>query len=191
MPNGGSDCCGTCWFNRANGGQAGSSNHNREIPSYCEIRQLAIDNPFYTYCANHPYRMQDRFAIPIGPVSVYAGDGWSNERKVWIEAPDTEEIRQSLLSLLADIYDHHAHGGRPIARQSGVPSVMTSEGWQPTGEPAVEYPIGPSLTTTVIAQVAELHERRGLPYLDWLAANVDGSPGAMARDAAVQIRQQS
>ena len=41
MPNGGSDCCGTCWFNRSNGGRRGSANFNRDIPSYCEIRCLA------------------------------------------------------------------------------------------------------------------------------------------------------
>ena len=48
MPNGGTDCCGTCWFNRSLGGQRGSGNFNREIPSRCEIRDLDIPNPFYT-----------------------------------------------------------------------------------------------------------------------------------------------
>ena len=32
MPNGGSDCCGTCWFNRSLGGQRGSANFNRDTP---------------------------------------------------------------------------------------------------------------------------------------------------------------
>ena len=54
MPNGGSDCCGTCWFNRSLEGQRGSANFNDEIPSHCEIRDLDIPDPFYTYCANHP-----------------------------------------------------------------------------------------------------------------------------------------
>ena len=54
MPNGGSDCCGTCWFNRSLEGQRGSGNFNRETPSHCEIRDLDIPDPFYTYCANHP-----------------------------------------------------------------------------------------------------------------------------------------
>ena len=48
MPNGGSDCCGTCWFNRSLEGQRGSANCNREIPSHCEIRDLDIPDPFYT-----------------------------------------------------------------------------------------------------------------------------------------------
>ena len=43
MPNGGSDCCGTCWFNRANRGEMGSGNHDHSIPSHCEIRDLAIE----------------------------------------------------------------------------------------------------------------------------------------------------
>ena len=49
MPNGGSDCCGTCWFNRSLEGKRGSANFNREIPSRCEIRDLDIPDPFYTY----------------------------------------------------------------------------------------------------------------------------------------------
>ena len=48
MPNGGSDCCGACWFNRSNGGQLGSVNFKPDIPSFCEIRDLPIPNPFYT-----------------------------------------------------------------------------------------------------------------------------------------------
>ena len=67
MPNGGSDCCGTCWFNRSNSGQRGSVNFNRDIPSFCEIRDLAIPNPFYTYCANHAYRRSSRDPIPMQP----------------------------------------------------------------------------------------------------------------------------
>ena len=73
MPNGGSDCCGTCWFNRANGGRKGSGNHDRSIASHCEIRDLPIRDPFYTYCANHPYRPDQREPIPIGPVFVATG----------------------------------------------------------------------------------------------------------------------
>ena len=56
MPNGGSDCCGTCWFNRSLEGKRASANFNREIPSRCEIRDMGIPDPFYTYCANHRKR---------------------------------------------------------------------------------------------------------------------------------------
>ena len=42
MPNGGSDCCGTCWFNRSNSRERGAASFNREVPSYREIRQFAI-----------------------------------------------------------------------------------------------------------------------------------------------------
>ena len=97
MPNGGSDCCGACWFNRSNGGQRGSVNFKREIPSFCEIRDLAIPNPFYTYCANHPYRRPNRDPIPIGPVYVH---GDNDVREFWQPSPDTEEIRQHLLDLV-------------------------------------------------------------------------------------------
>lgn len=67
MPNGGSDCCGTCWFNRRNKGQAGYQ-HAFPGPTQCEIRSLEITSPFYTYCANHPHRRPERDEVPIGPV---------------------------------------------------------------------------------------------------------------------------
>ena len=117
MPNGGSDCCGTCWFNRANGGKAGSQNHDRSIPSYCEIRNLTIENPFYTYCGNHPYRRQERVPTPLGPVYVHAGD---SGRQIWVSAPDTEEVRRRLLDHLenlTELRDGYPFFGRPLARE--------------------------------------------------------------------------
>ena len=95
MPNGGSDCCGTCWFNRTNRGHRDWLEHQHEsIPPYCEIRDLALEDPFYTYCANHPHRRPDRDPIPIGPVV----HGW--DRELLQPSPDTPEIRQHLLDLL-------------------------------------------------------------------------------------------
>ena len=103
MPNGGSDCCGTCWFNRSNGGKRGSTNFNRTIPSFCEIRDLAIPNPFYTYCANHPHHRPNRDTIPIGPVYVGDADG---VRELWQPSPDTEDIRQHLLDIVRSPKEH-------------------------------------------------------------------------------------
>ena len=73
MPNGGSDCCGTCWFNRTNQGERGTQHRDESVPPYCEIRDLAIDDPFWTYCANHPHRRPERDPIPIGPVLASRG----------------------------------------------------------------------------------------------------------------------
>ena len=112
MPNGGSDCCGSCWFNRANDGQVGTSNHNHDIPSYCEIRQLEIERPFYTYCANHPYKRPERDLIPIGPVYVGVFDLKAfnqHRRDVWIPAPDDDAIREHLLHIVRDP-SQHQHG---------------------------------------------------------------------------------
>ena len=100
MPNGGSDCCGTCWHNRSLEGKRGGSNFNHDIASFCEIRELHIDDPFYTYCANHPAHRPNHDSIPIGPV--YVG----LERKVWKESPDTEEIRQHLLHIVRSPKEH-------------------------------------------------------------------------------------
>ena len=112
MPTGGSDCCGTCWFNRSLEGQRGSENFNREIPSRCEIRDLDIPDPGYTYCANHPYHRPGRDPIPIGPVYVhkFSGPSGEGEREEWQPSPDTEEIRQHLLDIVR-LPDEHADEG--------------------------------------------------------------------------------
>lgn len=97
MPNGGSDCCGTCWFNAKNKGVAGSVHASDPEPAFCTIRSLPIADPFYTYCGNHPHRRREPDPIPIGPV--FTGE----ERELWQPSPDTEEIRQHLLALLGQI----------------------------------------------------------------------------------------
>ena len=97
MPNGGSDCCGTCWFNSKNKGEAGYDHASDPERDSCTIRCLSIADPFYTYCGNHPHRRPERDPIPIGPV--FTGE----ERKFWQPSPDTEEIRQHLLALLDQI----------------------------------------------------------------------------------------
>ena len=148
MPNGGSDCCGTCWFNRANGGEPGSANHNREIPSYCEIRELEIPRPFYTYCANHPYHRPQRDPIPIGPVTVHEAESVESEpghdesrswREPWRQSPDTEIIRRHLLSLLEDS------------------SAVIDEGYHFFTRPAL---------WVALDQLIEFREQRAIPILE-------------------------
>jgi hypothetical protein len=97
MPNGGSDCCGTCWFNARNRGEAGYDRADEATPNYCTIRDLAIDDPFYTYCGNHPHRRPQRDPVPIGPVFRGAG------RLSWKPSPDSETIRRHLLDLLEQV----------------------------------------------------------------------------------------
>ena len=161
MPNGGSDCCGTCWFNRVNRG-------NRRVPRppdpdvqpYCEIRNIAIESPFYTYCANHPHRRPEKDPIPIGPVTQYAGDGFSNDREVWIPSPDSEEIRQHLLEFLEDFFAH-------VFR--------------------FRYPIDPDVGEVVIRQLGEFRERRAEEDIRWISENVPDPWGEAARTALSRI----
>lgn len=105
MPNGGSDCCGTCWFNARNKGKAGFNKAGGEEPSFCIIRGLAIEDPYYTYCGNHPHRRPQKDPIPIGPV--FTGDSFGN-REFWKPSPDTEEIRLHLIELLAGMEEQPA-----------------------------------------------------------------------------------
>jgi hypothetical protein len=100
MPNGGSDNCGTCWFNQRNNGEAGFCAES----GHCIIRGLTIEHPLWTYCNNHPKHRPQRDPIPIGPA--YASDDSvlnSYRRKVWQPSPDTEEIRLHLLEVLLQI----------------------------------------------------------------------------------------
>ncbi len=110
MPNGGSDCCATCWFNKKNKGEAGYAHTKDPGEDRCEIRDLVIPVPgaFFTYCANHPHHNPDRIRIPIGPVYTldedhHPGGFLPGPRKVWAESPDTEEIRRELICLLGAI----------------------------------------------------------------------------------------
>ena len=163
MPNGGSDCCGTCWFNRTNEGEAGyGKGGDGSKEPYCEIRNQAIEDPFYTYCANHPHRRPDRDRIPIGPILRFADDYSTNERKVWIKSPDTGEIRQHLLELLDEFF------------------TMVSED---------RYPIGPGIGEVVIRQLGEFREERALDRLRWIGKEVPGRWGESAREAVGRIEE--
>ena len=161
MPNGGSDCCGTCWFNRANGGEMGSYHHDHSIPSYCEVRDLVIEDPFYTYCSNHPYRMQRRVPVPLGPVYVHNDETWG--RDVWVHAPDTEEIRRQLLQLLEN------------------PSSVS--------DPYPFY--GDGLLRVVVDELERLREPCAIPILERVAEELRGQGEAWnnVRDAMARIRK--
>lgn len=177
MPNGGSDCCGTCWFNRANRGMAGPRKHDRSIPSYCEIRDVVVENPFYTYCANHPYRRPDRDPIPIGPILrpgnvtpetseiaptiMDTGTGYA-ARVVWKSSPDTEEIRRHLLHLLDDLEAQAA-----------------KDTYFPT----------PSMAAAVIWQLGEFREERAVAGLKRIIERYQERIVEDARTALSKIRQ--
>jgi len=61
MPNGGSDCCGECVFNRAIqelGSLHGKGESDHQVfwgRSYCTLRSVKITEPFWTYCANYSH----------------------------------------------------------------------------------------------------------------------------------------
>lgn len=122
MPNGGSDCCGTCWFNSKNKGKPGYDHSNVPGETRCVIRgNLLIEDPFWTYCVNHPHHNRNKVAVPIGAVYICDdpdkpirpgqryGYGDGHRRTVWVELPDTEEIREELVRLLDRIPETPRH----------------------------------------------------------------------------------
>lgn len=159
MPNGGSDCCGACWHNRVNEGKAGYERPGeaRGVKDYCEIRGLEIETAFYTYCANHPHHMPEGGNVPVGPV--FTGDSNGN-REIWVESPDTEEIRLGLLNML-----------------EGIEHVVSRD----------NYPFpSPSLTRILVGQLLRFGERRATPILERLS---EKHPAAtLFKDALDEIR---
>lgn len=150
MPNGGSDCCGTCWFNAKNKGEVGYAQAHDPEPDYCVIRQLPIEGAFWTYCANHPHHNPDKIDVPIGPAFKATSDpdddgtvGPMYERVVWQQSPDTEKVRDTLLALLHEIVES------PTAAYLGYPTM--------------------SFDDTVIWQLGEFQERRAIPDLQRIA----------------------
>ena len=135
MPNGGSDCCGTCWFNGANDGKQGYREGPRPEEIRCTIRGFGIENQFWTYCANHPHHNPGRIEVPIGPI--YVTDDYPNTRRVCKKSPDTEEIRSGLLDLIVHIEE----------------------------VPRVEYPTPTQLDEEIIKQLMEFREKRAVPAL--------------------------
>ena len=166
MPNGGSDCCGTCWYNRRNEGEKGYSRaDDRDLEAYCEIRHVLVENPFWTYCANHPHRKRpQRDPIPIGPIMRAGGGDYQSSgygREEWVPSPDSEEIRQHLLDLLDRLPSHIA---------------------------ADRYPARPGLAEVVVRQLGEFRERRAEKKIRWLSENLPESWAGVAREALANIR---
>jgi hypothetical protein len=171
MPNGGSDCCGTCWFNQRNKDEAGYDHSDDPEPNFCTIRGLAIENAFWTYCGNHPHHRPDRDRIPIGPVFVVGDGPGMYPREVWQPSPDSEEIRLHLLELLAELAEPPTE---PYSREAHV-------AW------------------LVIWQLGEFREARAIPGLtgiaDWVPDSSDTPVGGQrtgliesAREALEKIR---
>lgn len=153
MPDGGSDCCGTCWFNERNKGEAGYAHADDAEPNVCTIRGLAIENAFWTYCLNHPHHRPNRDPIPIGPVFV-AADENPYRRERWRASPGTAEIREHLLDLVAAIEE----------------------------QPSYAYPVGTSCDEIVVWQLVEFRRQRAADDLRRIAAfSPDATAGPLGR----------
>jgi hypothetical protein len=89
----------TCWFSEKNKGEPGYRHTPTEGRDFCLIRNIEIEDPAWTYCANHPWRGREKEECPIGPVTTDRGEG----RVIWKESPDTTEIRNRLLEIVGSI----------------------------------------------------------------------------------------
>jgi hypothetical protein len=86
MPNGGSDNCATCGFNRNNAGVWSAAGADNLKPGYCTIRAMEIACPHWTYCRN----WHTHANAPLGPVytSMY-GEGYERVPYYKRNCPET------------------------------------------------------------------------------------------------------
>lgn len=88
MPNGGSDCCVSCWFNEINAGKRETS--GAKVPTSCTIRGFPIEDPWHTYCANHVRRERMVCKFWIEPVALAQNHGFSaqelNQIRIAVQA---------------------------------------------------------------------------------------------------------
>ncbi len=73
MPHGGSACCGTCWFNARNKGEAGFGHANDPEPSFYTIRGLAKDYPAVTIVAEPEAVVNEPRSKPGKDVWLFGG----------------------------------------------------------------------------------------------------------------------
>lgn len=66
MPNSGNDCCGTCPFNGVNKGKLAHADRKEHF--FCEVRSFVVQDPYATYCNNHPIRNPLWLKNPRGPI---------------------------------------------------------------------------------------------------------------------------
>ncbi len=60
------DCCGTCPFNGVNKGELVPA--KRKCDFFCETRNFVIQDPYGTFCNNHPLRNPLWMKTPRGPI---------------------------------------------------------------------------------------------------------------------------
>lgn len=137
MPNGGSDCCGECWFNSIVVANPGSHSSGSEENIICTIRRIKIRNPYWTYCSNHQHHNLKKVEIPIGSVYINVYDGDYSYRKIWIDTIDDEKTRITLLNLIDEIQE-----------------IWVSE-----------YPAGVRFDEEILNSINYLNEKRAIPKL--------------------------
>ena len=135
MPNGGSDCCGECQFYGLESEKYLFNYPKRIDYPHCLLRAYVPEDPYYTYCVNHPHHNPYSVTIPVGPIYVPGKD--LHTRKPTFPCLDSEKIRQGLLMILERIPE----------------------------KPRKEYPSSTNFDAEIIKQVGHFKELRALNEL--------------------------
>ena len=139
--------------------EAGLIEGDRHVPptDHCDIRDEPIEDPGYTYCANHHKRRSIRDPIPVGPILGAEVAGLGAYVRVPLKpSPDTEEIRRHLLDLLDEPEERDEH---------------------------LVFPILPTVMGTVIWQLGQFRERRVIEPLRRMEKGLEGRQAEFVRAA--------
>ena len=169
MPNGGTDCCGTCWWFAPKMVEmkfATSPGATREIPPWCTIRRIRIDDPFWTYCANHPYRHGEPDPIPIGGVE--RGDGGYHNVRWRAYPPENGPVVRAHLGALLERQAAAEEERAPEIMQRASIATTIGEPLPPDASP-MEYPLGSGLIDTIVAHAVQIRALEAVPGLVALA----------------------
>lgn len=183
MPNGGTDCCATCWFHSHKLMEmkfGPEMRHQSPTDSFCTIRRIPVEEPHYTYCANHPYRRGEPDPIPIGGVD--RGNGLHR----WRTHPPLRDpdVRQHLGALLERQARAERGATTHIMHKPAFEHVI-GDPIDPDA-PKFEYPIGKGLIETLVEHAVEIRALEAVPGLIALSgAWPEGAAGL--RRAAQEI----
>ncbi len=100
MPNGGTDCCAKCLYNRAIEENVNPAPEQYELfskLSYCALRDTDISNPFWTYCRNFGYEnysemknnkeIQEGSILASGLYEGYVRIPWDHKNEPRVSVP--------------------------------------------------------------------------------------------------------
>jgi hypothetical protein len=141
MPNGGPDNCGTCGFNRRNGGIWRNPEVDEQQAPFCDIRGVTVLTDHWTYCQNWHTRTRE----PIGPIYASGLYEAGYRRIPWHGSVEPEHVSVGVCSECGEAFAE----GIAIAVIESAPRVFCSNlhylRWWKRQHPQEDAPMSESI----------------------------------------------